>query len=127
MPGFEEARAQQAAAADAIETVAIALAALEDDLAQAKDDLAVASAEARIRAVEAGQINGKNAEDRDAQLTVILRVDDAVQEAERKVHEQTALVASCRAKLERVRMRRQEWLWVMRYEAGLDRSPLEEL
>ena len=120
---FDRAVQAQSEAADSIETAAIQLAVLEEQLSAAKDALALVEAQVRISA----PLLGKNAEDREAELLVRLRRSEEWQAASDEVVKTKALVETQRAALERVRMKRQEWLQVMRFLTNLGIGPLNEL
>lgn len=120
---FDQARTQQATAADDIERQAILLATLEEDLVRAKDELALVDAELRLERT----LSGKNAEDREAEFLLRLEASELRKGLRDLVTKAKANVETQRAALERARNRRQEWLWVMRHETRLDLAPVDEL
>lgn len=120
---WEEARRATEAASDAWETAAIYLAVMEEDLMAARDALALLEAELRVRE----PLLGKNAEDREAEFLLRRRDSDAWVERRDDVRQKQANVDTARAAVERAKMRRQEQLWSMRYEAGLGSGPVDEL
>ena len=123
MAEYEQAVTAQAEAADEVETAAIQLAVLEEQLSVARDVVALMEAHERIRT----PLTGKNAEDREAEFLVRLYGADGWERARDEVAQCKATVETARAALERKRMRRQEKLWNMRYLAGLSMGPVDEL
>lgn len=120
---FDQARTATEESSDDIETQAILLAALDEQLSTAKDALALMEAHIRMRL----PLLGKNAEDREAEFLVRLHGVDEWRSARDEVNQCRATVETQRAALERARNRRQERLWMMRYLTTLDRGPIDEL
>lgn len=123
MTDFDQARTHQTEAADDVETQAILLAVMEERLSTARDDLALWAAGLRVLT----PLLGKNAEDREAEFLLRLHANEDWLTSVQAVRQEHANVETQRAALERARMRRQEWLWVMRYAANLSTGTIDEL
>lgn len=106
-----------------IETAAIHLAVLEEYLSTARDEQALLEASYRV----SGQLTGKNEAEREAQLLLICHGAPEWEAARGEVHQCKANVETARAQLERLRMKRQEWLWIMRFLTTSGIGPVDEL
>lgn len=95
-------------------------------LLAAQDDVDLSKAElAYIEATIALTVEGRNAEERKAHLTIALE-DSANYQAElTKLRAKQHVVGQLAADLEREQARERGYLWVMRYIAGLDARPVD--
>lgn len=107
-------------ASDLVHEMRLAVYAAESELEDAKD--ALAAEEARLVLVT----EGRNAEERKANLTLLEVEDDGYRTARRAVAQARAELAKAQASLEREIDRKRGWGWLVRSVAGVNAPSSDE-